>query len=122
MSNTNSSVTKLRGNETSKNHGQNQPNSDRSLQADYVASGSLHYSNPEINTLAHQHKYRGRGMAIQRLAESMASKGRMKNSNLDYSNSNIERHFNSLRDENAKKLMESNEKDWGKFIYSNRNT
>ncbi|XP_022173992.1 uncharacterized protein LOC111036305 isoform X3 [Myzus persicae] len=83
MSNTNSSVTKLRGNETSKNHGQNQPNSDRSLQADYVASGSLHYSNPEINTLAHQHKYRGRGMAIQRLAESMASKGRMKNSNLN---------------------------------------
>lgn len=124
MSNKNpkSSTTKLRNNETSKLRTQNRPNPDSSLQVDSIASGSLQISKPTIISEPLRPKYGGRGIAIQQLAESLSSNDRMKNSNMDFSNSSIEQHFKRLKEENLKKLNEENEKIWGKCIHSNKNT
>ncbi|XP_015373030.1 PREDICTED: uncharacterized protein LOC107168215 [Diuraphis noxia] len=115
-------TTKLRSNESLKCHSQNRTNSDSGLEVDSVASGSLQISKPSITSEPSRHKYGGRGMAIQQLAESLSSKDRMKNSNLCFSNSSIEQHFKNLKAENVKKLNEENEKIWGKLIHSNKNT
>lgn len=121
--NKNSHATKLRGNEMSIKLYQNRSNYGSNLQIDSVASGSVQISNPEIVSKPYIHKCGGRGMAIQQLSESIkSSKGSMKNSNLDFSNSNIERHFKNLKEENEKKLKEENEKIWGKLIHSNKKT
>ncbi|NP_001280472.1 uncharacterized protein LOC100572660 [Acyrthosiphon pisum] len=124
--NTKSSTTKLRNNETSRVRTHNRPNPDSGLQVDSIASGSLRISNPTIISEPRRPKYGGRGIAIRQLAESIASKDSIrdsaKNSNLNFSNSSIEQHFNRLKEENLKKLNEENEKIWGKFIHSNKNT
>ncbi|KAL4107617.1 hypothetical protein QTP88_017941 [Uroleucon formosanum] len=119
--NTKSSITKLRNNETSKVRTY-RPNPDSGLQVDSVASGSLQISKPTIISESSRPKYGGRGIAIQQLAESMSSKDSMKNSDMNFSNSSIERHFNRLKEENLKKLNEENENIWGKFIHSNKST
>ncbi|CAI6362202.1 unnamed protein product [Macrosiphum euphorbiae] len=120
--NTKSSTTKLRNNETSRVRTQNRPNPDSGLQVDSIASGSLRISKPTIISEPRRPKYGGRGLAIKQLAESMSSKDSMNNSNSSYSNSSIEQHFKHLKEENLKKLNEENEKTWGKFIHSNKNT
>ncbi|XP_022160449.1 uncharacterized protein LOC111026636 isoform X2 [Myzus persicae] len=119
---TNSTTTKLRSNEASKCRSQNRPNSDFDLQVDSVASGSSQISKPAIISEPRRQKYGGRGMAIQQLGESISVNNSMKNSNLNFSNASIERHFNRLKEENAKKLNEENEKIWGTLIHSNKNT
>ncbi|XP_060835233.1 uncharacterized protein LOC132918138 [Rhopalosiphum padi] len=128
--NKSSQTTKLRSNEMSKYHSQYRPNYDSQyrpkydsgLQDDSIASGCLPISNSKIISEPRRNKCGGRGMAIQQLSESMSSKSIIKNTNLDFSNSNIERHFKNLKEENLKKLKEENEKIWGKFIHSNKNT
>ncbi|KAL5236276.1 hypothetical protein ACI65C_003686 [Semiaphis heraclei] len=119
---TKSSTTKLRSNESLKCRSQNRPNSNSGSQVDSVALDSLRISKPSRTTEPSRHKYGGRGMAIQQLAESLSSKDRMKNSNLNFSNSSIERHFKNLKEENLKKLNEENENIWGKLINSNKDT
>uniref|UniRef100_A0A2S2NIG6 Uncharacterized protein n=1 Tax=Schizaphis graminum TaxID=13262 RepID=A0A2S2NIG6_SCHGA len=115
-------TTKLRSNEMSKCHSQYRPNYDSGLQNDSVASGCLPISNSKIISEPRRNKCGGRGMAIQQLSESMSSKSMIKNINLDFSNSNIERHFKNLKEENLKKIKEENENMWGKFIHSTKNT
>ncbi|XP_060858310.1 uncharacterized protein LOC132935713 [Metopolophium dirhodum] len=118
MSNINEKfTTKLRGNETLKNRCQIRPSYDSGLQA----SGYSQNAVPNIKSEPKRQKYGGRGMAIQELAESMSS-NTTRITNLDFSNACIENHFKSLREENEKKLKETNEKIWGKFIHSDRSS
>ncbi|XP_025195268.1 uncharacterized protein LOC112594603 [Melanaphis sacchari] len=120
--NTNSHTTKLSGNEMPKHLSQNQSNPDSNLQVDSVASDCFRNSKLKVSFEPHRNKCGGRGMAIQQLSESMSSKSSIKNSNLDFSNSNIERYFKNLREENLKKHKEENEKIWGKCMHSNKST
>ncbi|KAF0771319.1 Uncharacterized protein FWK35_00002932 [Aphis craccivora] len=114
--NSNSHTSKLRSNESSKYRFQDRPNSDS------VASGCLQNSNPKTISELRQNKCGGRGMAIQQLSESMSLINRKNDSHLDFSNSNIERHFKNLKEENLKKLKEENEKIWGNMIRSNKSS
>ncbi|XP_060843864.1 uncharacterized protein LOC132923892 [Rhopalosiphum padi] len=120
--NKNAHTTKLRGNEISIYHSQHRPNNDSGRKNDSVASGCSPISNSKIISEPQRNKCGGRGMAIQQLSESMSSKCSIKNSNSDFSNSNIERYFKSLQEENLRKLKEENEKIWGKCIQSYKST
>ncbi|XP_050545509.1 uncharacterized protein LOC126907887 isoform X2 [Daktulosphaira vitifoliae] len=53
----------------------------------------------------------GRGMAIKRMTQqSLESKMQLLSKDMDFSNSTIEKHFNQLRWENAKTLVQCREK------------
>ncbi|XP_008189374.1 uncharacterized protein LOC103311516 [Acyrthosiphon pisum] len=117
MSNINATpTTMLRGNETLKNRFQILPNYDSCLQPSGPSQNA-----PQIISKPKRPKYGGRGMAIRELAESLSADA-MNKTILNFSNACIERHFKSLREENEKKLKETNEKIWGKCIHSDRSS
>ncbi|XP_050427091.1 uncharacterized protein LOC126837287 isoform X2 [Adelges cooleyi] len=77
-----------------------------------------HTTTPPLVFCSDKPMYRGRGLVIQQLSMQPPtdSENLLNNPNLDYSNSSIEEHFKNIREENAKKNAEENQRKFGHLI------